>query len=78
MATPARLVGVGVFVVGGVLLFTVGLFMIGDRQMAFSKKVTIYTEFKKVTGLQPGAVVRVSGAKAGAVTQIDPPATASG
>jgi phospholipid/cholesterol/gamma-HCH transport system substrate-binding protein len=78
MATPARLVGVGVFVIGGVLLFTVGLFMIGDRQMAFSKKVTIYTEFKKVTGLQPGAIVRVSGAKAGAITQIDPPATSSG
>ncbi len=78
MATPARLVGVGVFVVGGLLLFTVGLFMIGDRQMAFAKKVTIYTEFRKITGLQPGAIVRVSGAKAGAITQIDPPSRPSG
>ena len=77
MATPARLVGVGVFVVGGVLLFTVGLFMIGDRQMAFSKKVTIYTEFRKVTGLQPGAIVACP-PKAGAITQIDPPAASSG
>ena len=59
MATPARLAGVGVFVLGGVLLFTVGLFMIGDRQMAFAKKFTVYTEFNKITGLQPGAVVRV-------------------
>jgi phospholipid/cholesterol/gamma-HCH transport system substrate-binding protein len=73
MATPARLAGVGAFVLGGLLLFTVGLFMIGDRQMAFSKKFTIYTEFKKITGLQPGAIVRVSGAKAGAITQIVPP-----
>ena len=73
MATPARLVGVGAFVIGGLLLFTVGLFMIGDRQMAFAKKFTIYTEFKKITGLQPGAIVRVSGAKAGAITQIVPP-----
>jgi phospholipid/cholesterol/gamma-HCH transport system substrate-binding protein len=71
--STARLVGVGVFVVGGLLLFTVGLFMIGDRQMAFAKKFTVYTEFKKITGLQPGAVVRVSGAKAGAVKQIYPP-----
>ena len=39
--------------------------MIGDRQMAFAKKFTIYTEFKKITGLQPGGIVRVSGAKAG-------------
>jgi phospholipid/cholesterol/gamma-HCH transport system substrate-binding protein len=76
--TPARLAGVGVFVVGGLLLFTVGLFMIGDRQMAFAKKFKIYTEFKKVTGLQPGAIVRVSGAKAGTIKQIDPPNTPGG
>ena len=78
MATPARLAGVGVFVLGGILLFTVGLFMIGDRQMAFAKKFTVYTEFKKITGLQPGAIVRVRGAKAGAITQILPPNSPSG
>jgi len=78
VATPARLAGVGIFVVGGLLLFTAGLFMIGDRQMAFAKKFTVYTEFKKITGLQPGAVVRVRGAKAGSITQILPPDTPSG
>ena len=78
MATQARVAGVGVFVMGGLLLFAVGLFMIGDRQMAFAKTVTVYTEFKKITGLQPGALVRVSGAKAGSITQIIPPDTPSG
>jgi phospholipid/cholesterol/gamma-HCH transport system substrate-binding protein len=78
VATPARLDGVGAFVLGGLVLFTVGLFMIGDRQMAFAKKFTIYTEFKKITGLQPGAIVRVSGAKAGAITLIVPPDGPSG
>jgi phospholipid/cholesterol/gamma-HCH transport system substrate-binding protein len=73
-----RLAGVGAFVLGGLFLFTVGLFMIGDRQMAFAKKFTIYTEFKKITGLQPGAIVRVSGAKAGAIKQIVSPNTPSG
>ncbi len=78
MATPSRLVGVGVFVLGGLLLFAVGLFMIGDRQMAFSSKVIVFTEFKKITGLQPGAIVRVSGAKAGSILSIVPPNTPSG
>ena len=78
MASPARLAGIGVFVLGGLFLFTVGLFMIGDRQMAFAKKVTIYTEFRKITGLQPGGIVRVSGAKAGAIRKIVPPRTPSG
>jgi len=78
VATPARLVGIGVFVLGGLLLFTVGLFMIGDRQMAFAKKVTIFTEFRKITGLQPGGIVRVSGAKAGAIRKIVPPTAPSG
>lgn len=58
------------FVLGALLLFTIGLFMIGDRQMAFSTTFTVYAEFKKITGLQPGAVVRVSGARAGSIAQI--------
>ena len=58
---------------GGLVLFAVGLFMIGDRQMAFAKKFTVYAEFKKITGLQPGGIVRVAGAKAGSITQILPP-----
>ena len=73
MATSARLAGVGAFVLGGLVLFTLGLFLIGDRQLAFATKFTVYTEFTKITGLEPGAIVRVSGAKAGIVTQIVPP-----
>ena len=73
MTSPARLAGIGVFVLGGLFLFTVGLFMIGDRQMAFAKKFSIATEFKKITGLQPGGIVRVAGAKAGTIKKIVPP-----
>lgn len=72
-AKATRMVGVGVFVLTGLLLFATGLFMIGDRRMAFAEKFTIYTEFARITGLQPGAIVRVSGAKAGSVKQIHPP-----
>jgi len=70
-----RLVGVGVFVIVGLLLFAVGLFMIGDRQMAFARRFTIYTEFARVSGLQPGSIVRVSGAKGGEVKDIEVPNT---
>ena len=54
MTPSARLVGVGVFIIAGVALFTVALFMIGDRQMAFTRRFTLYTEFARVSGLQPG------------------------
>src|SRR5437588_5030013 len=47
--------------------------MIGDRQMAFAHRFTLYTEFSRVSGLQPGAIVRVSGAKAGQVKDIEVP-----
>jgi phospholipid/cholesterol/gamma-HCH transport system substrate-binding protein len=74
MAGPARLAGVGVFVLAGFVLFAIALFMIGERQLAFAQRFVIYTEFTTITGLQPGAIVRVSGAPAGSVTGIDPPA----
>ena len=77
-SNAARLVGVGVFTLGTLLLFAIALFMIGDRQMAFADKFTVYTEFKKITGLQPGAIVRVSGAKAGSIKSISPPTSPSG
>jgi phospholipid/cholesterol/gamma-HCH transport system substrate-binding protein len=78
VASSSRLAGIGVFVLGALLLFALGLFMIGDRQMAFADKVVIFTEFKKITGLAPGAIVRVSGAKAGSIQTIVPPNTPSG
>ena len=77
MPTLPRLAGIGAFVIGGLALFAVALFLIGDRQMAFATKFTVYTEFKKITGLQPGGIVRISGAKAGSIAQILPPATPS-
>jgi phospholipid/cholesterol/gamma-HCH transport system substrate-binding protein len=78
MATPSRLAGVGVFVVAGLVLFAIALFMIGERRLAFDRKVVVYTEFRNITGLQPGAIVRVSGATAGSVTDITPPADPDG
>jgi phospholipid/cholesterol/gamma-HCH transport system substrate-binding protein len=65
---------VGLFVIGGILLFAAGLFLIGDRRQLFSKDFEIYAEFKELGGLQDGAKVKVGGMDAGEVLDIQVPA----
>jgi len=64
---------VGAFVIGGLLLFAVGLFMIGDRRKLFAQSFQIYAEFAQLGGLQNGARVRVGGMDAGEVLDIQVP-----
>jgi phospholipid/cholesterol/gamma-HCH transport system substrate-binding protein len=73
-----RLVSVGAFVIGGVLLFAVGLFLIGSRRMLFDRTFEAYAEFANIGGLQNGATVRVAGMGAGEVDEIHVPASPSG
>jgi phospholipid/cholesterol/gamma-HCH transport system substrate-binding protein len=72
-----RSAAVGAFVVVGILLFGLGLFLIGDRRMLFEDRVAVYAEFAKIAGLQPGAIVRVAGMDAGEVETIHVPASPS-
>jgi phospholipid/cholesterol/gamma-HCH transport system substrate-binding protein len=71
--TYNRLIGVGIFVLGGILLFSLGLFLIGSRRMFFADKFEVYTAFSRVTGLEAGAKVRVAGMDAGQVEEIAVP-----
>jgi phospholipid/cholesterol/gamma-HCH transport system substrate-binding protein len=71
--TRTRVAAVGAFVLGGILLFGVGLFLIGDRRMLFEQNFEIYAEFAKIAGLQKGAIVRVAGMDAGEVETIHVP-----
>ena len=73
-----RLVYVGAFVICGVLLFAVGLFLIGSRRMLFDRTFGAYAEFANIGGLQNGAPVRVAGMGAGEVDEIHVPASPSG
>lgn len=73
-----RLAAVGAFVIGGLLLFAAGLFLIGDRRMLFTDTFRVYAEFKQVAALDTGAKVRVSGADAGEVEEIRVPEGPSG
>ena len=66
----ARLIGVGAFVIGGILLFAIALFMIGERQMLFTKQFEVYTEFSRLSGLEEGSPIQVSGMAAGEVKKI--------
>jgi phospholipid/cholesterol/gamma-HCH transport system substrate-binding protein len=64
---------VGVFVLSAVLLFSVGLFLIGNRHKAFAHHVDFFTKLNNVNGLSPGSKVRVSGFEAGQVTNVEIP-----
>jgi phospholipid/cholesterol/gamma-HCH transport system substrate-binding protein len=63
----------GGFLIGGLLLFAIGLFWIGDRRQLFTDSVDLYTEFSNVSGLSRGAKVRISGLDAGEVLDIGVP-----
>ena len=68
-----RAVLVGAFVVGGIVLFSIGLFMIGNRRMLFADNFDLRSEFAEIAGLQLGAKVRVAGMDAGEVREIHVP-----
>jgi phospholipid/cholesterol/gamma-HCH transport system substrate-binding protein len=63
----------GAFVVGGLLLFALGIFWIGKSEMLFQPKFRLNAEFANVAGLQGGAEVRVAGIRKGTVARIDLP-----
>jgi phospholipid/cholesterol/gamma-HCH transport system substrate-binding protein len=74
----SRMVGAGAFIVVGVTLFAVALFMIGERRMLFQRQFPVHAEFAQLGQLEIGAIVRVAGMDAGEVTSIEIPASPSG
>src|SRR5882724_1527108 len=66
-------VSVGLFIVGGLLLFGAGMFLIGDRRQAFGQHTEYYSDFVNLAGLSKGAKVRVGGMDAGEVLEIGVP-----
>lgn len=61
----------GVFVILGLLLFTVAIYFIGEKQNMFGKMVTISANFNNINGLHQGNNVRYSGIKVGTVKAIN-------
>ncbi|HLY61709.1 MAG TPA: MlaD family protein [Terriglobia bacterium] len=63
----------GILIVGGLLIFCAGIFMIGNRQFLFSSTYRLKADFATVAGLNGGAEVRVAGIHKGTVRQIQLP-----
>lgn len=61
---------VGLFVIAGLALFTVGLFLVGNRVEAFARHMDFYAEFTDLAGLSKGAKVQVGGMSAGQILDI--------
>ena len=65
--------GTRAFVIGGFILFGVGLFFVSNRDRLFNRNFEVYTEFDRLDGLEKGAKVRVSGMNAGEVLDTEVP-----
>lgn len=63
-------VRLGLFVVGGLVLFMLALFIIGKQKNLFDSVITVSTTFYNVSGLQVGNNVRFSGINVGTVDKI--------
>jgi phospholipid/cholesterol/gamma-HCH transport system substrate-binding protein len=70
---PSRFLAVGIFIIAGLTLFALGIFLVGNRHEAFSRHVFLYTEFAELDGIAKGSKVQVAGMDAGQVARIDVP-----
>lgn len=69
--TTSQKIKLGIMVISGVLLFTLAVYLIGDRQSLFQKNLEISSVFKSVRGLRLGDNVTYLGIDAGNVKGIE-------
>src|SRR5579884_3355659 len=67
----SRQVKVGIFVIAGLALVMLAVFLIGTTKQLWEPKVDYQTAFEDVAGLKPGAPVRMGGVDIGQVTGVD-------
>ncbi|MGH7557189.1 MAG: MlaD family protein [Gemmatimonadota bacterium] len=61
---------VGILVAVGLALFVIALFTLGGRLGIFAPRYTLYTLMPSVSGLSPGAPVRLAGVGVGSVERV--------
>jgi phospholipid/cholesterol/gamma-HCH transport system substrate-binding protein len=65
-----REIKVGLFVIAGLALTMMSIFLIGNTKQLWEQKVGYQIAFQDVAGLKPGAPIRMGGVDVGAVTRI--------
>ena len=60
----------GLFVLAGIVVFTVAIFFLGQKSALFTRTSRLYVEFPDISGLAVGAPVRLSGLEVGTVDAI--------
>lgn len=69
--TTGQKVKIGGFIVVGLIVLFLGIFLIGNQKSMFSSTFNVYGTFKNVSGLQEGNNVRFAGINIGVVQGID-------
>ncbi|WP_018617147.1 MlaD family protein [Segetibacter koreensis] len=61
---------IGLFTVAGILLFVIGVFVIGSKKNMFSDTFMIYGTFNNVGGLEVGNNIRFAGINVGTIEEV--------
>lgn len=69
--TSGQKIKIGGFIVVGLVVLFLGIFLIGNQKSMFSSTFNVYGVFKNVNGLQVGNNVRFAGINVGVVDGID-------
>ena len=68
--TPKFKIRLGIFIISGIALFVLGIFIIGKQKNLFDPVFKLKANFKNVSGLQVGNTVRFSGINIGTVDNV--------
>ncbi len=68
--TPPFKARLGIFIVAGIAIFVIAIFIIGKQQHLFNPVFKITTTFHNISGLQAGNTIRFSGIEVGIVDNI--------
>ncbi|MBZ9730969.1 MlaD family protein [Salegentibacter sp. JZCK2] len=69
-SNSGRNLKLGILIVSGLIVFTLGVYFIGNKQNLFGDSILVSSVFKNVNGLQSGNNVRYSGVNVGTVKNI--------